>query len=379
MAACCIVCLSAKNKISLRPDTILQPTWDSIGEIGKTDKAKFIYNVDFATYFDNREYHAPYQIAQTIFNFRLSPTIGIRLQDRLGGNHELVAGVHYTQPLGGNWSNVHLAPTAYYKFNISGFKMQLGAIPYTERIYTLPDYLMYDSIVYMQPNIQGALISYTDQRGYIEFMCDWRSSQAVDRREMFRLLINGQYRYRWLQIGGLAQMNHKANPSNAHEGVCDDAYIVPQIGVDLSKYACMDSLALRVSYIVGIQRMRVANDNRTPQGVYMELFANWWFIGLRNTLYIGDNLMPFYNNSDYTFDALPYRSRLNQGDPFFQSRLYNRTDIFAYLYRNNFVNCYLSWNMHYDGHTLAHQQQLNIRFCLNGMRSPHKLRNILDK
>ena len=57
---------------------------------------QFLYDVDFTTYFDNREYRSPYQIPQTIFNFRLSPELGVRILDRAGGRHDVVAGVSYT-------------------------------------------------------------------------------------------------------------------------------------------------------------------------------------------------------------------------------------------------------------------------------------------
>ena len=73
---------------------------------------QLLYDVDFSTYFDNREYHAPYQIPKTILNFRLSPEIGVRILDRAGGKHELVAGVSYTQRLGGNWRDVQFDPIA---------------------------------------------------------------------------------------------------------------------------------------------------------------------------------------------------------------------------------------------------------------------------
>ena len=123
---------------------------------------QFMYDVDFATYFDNREYHDPYQKPQTFLNFRLSPQIGVRILDRIGGKHELVAGVSYTQRLGGNWRDVQFNPIAYYHFNYRGFDAGMGAIPYTRRIMPMPEWLMYDSLTYFHPNIQGALLQYRD-------------------------------------------------------------------------------------------------------------------------------------------------------------------------------------------------------------------------
>ena len=334
-------------------------------------RVRFIYNVDFATYFDNREYKAPYQIPQTLLNFRLSPEIGVRINDRAGGVHEMVAGVRYTQPLGGNWRDIQIAPTAYYHFQYRGFDVGMGAIPYENRIAPLPDWVMYDSLVYMHPNIQGALMSYRDKRGYVEFMCDWRSCQTAERREMFRLVLDGRYQYRWLMTGGLFSLNHKAGfAAPNHEAVMDDINLNAFVGVNLSSYTPLDSLSLQVGYIFEWERDRATDESLFPQGMLVELYARWWFLGLKNTFFYGDNLQPFRARNAY----------LNLGDPFYQSRLYNRTDLIVYLYRSSFVNFYFSWNMHYDTYHLQHQQQLIVRFNLDGIWHRHgELRGLFDK
>ena len=345
-----------------------------VDSAGVTSRPRFLYNVDFSTYFDNREYRSPYQTARTLFAFRLSPEIGVGLTDVHGGSHRLMAGVHYTQPLGAGWKQVRFSPTAYYDYDYRGFSVALGAIPFTHRIEVLPGWLQYDSIAYARPNIQGALMSYSSRWGFAEFMCDWRGAQLPEQREMFRLVLNGEFRWKWLTAGGYFTLNHKANyaPPTPREGVCDDIFIHPRVGVNLSGYVPLDSLALRTGYIVGIQNHRDAHLSQIPQGVLVELFLNWRFLGLRNVFYYGANMLPYYAE---------FGADLHQGDPFYQSGLYNRTDVFAYLYRNNFVNCCFSWNLHYDGHHLQHQQQLIVYFSLDGLKQNKtvKLRSLLGK
>ena len=336
---------------------------------------QLLYDVDFTTYFDNREYHAPYQIPQTILNFRLSPQIGVRILDRAGGKHELVAGVSYTQRLGGNWRDVQFDPVAYYHFRYRGFDAGMGAIPYTRRIAPMPEWLMYDSLTYYHPNIHGALLQYRDERGFVEFMCDWRGAQTAERREMFRLVVNGQYQYRWLQVGGLAHMNHKAGFSTSHEPVMDDVHLHAFAGADVTRYVPLDSLSVRVGYIFGWQRDRGVGDVFTNHGMIVELYANWWFLGVKNTFYYGDNLQPLRLRNVHS----------SLGDPFYQSRLYNRTDLFIYLYRSSFVDFYFSWNLHFDSVSIQHQQQMAVRFRLEpllhelaGHQQPY-LRGLFDK
>lgn len=323
--------------------------------------ATFLYDVDFRTYFDNREYSDRYQTPQTIFNFRLTPTIGVGIHDHRGGEHRIMVGVNYTQPLGGDWDDVQFDPVAFYQLQFKGFQFALGAIPYEERFFRLPEYLMYDSISYYRPNIQGALIQYRSAKGFVELMCDWHGHQTPKRREMFRVMLNGEYRHQWLALGGLAYLNHKANYGGTapHEGVADDIYLNPYVGFNVARYTPFDTLSLRTGYILAWQRDRTVDDSRIHHGALIELMLNWWFLGLRNTLYIGGNLMPFYGK---------YTSDLNQGDPFYQAKIYNRTDIFLYIYRTSFVNCFFSWNLHYDGHSLQNQQQIVVRFTLSGIK-----------
>ena len=56
---------------------------------------------------------------------------------------------------------------------------------------------------------------------------------------------------------------------------------------------------------------------------------------------------------------------LNQGDPFYQSTFYNRTDLILHIYKTSFVHCFFSWNMHYDTYSLQHQQYIIVHFNLD--------------
>lgn len=377
-----VLTLSAADSIEVRgfwmryskPKTIAVDTARA-NDIARANakRVRFIYDVDFYSYFDNREYHDPYQTPQTIFNFRLAPEVGVQIRDLIGGTHRLIAGVNYTQRLGGDWNDVQFDPTAYYHYKYKGVNLRLGAIPFAQRLHALPDFLLYDSIGYFHPNIQGALFSYQDHRGYAEFMCDWRGAQETDCREMFRIVVDGRYQYKWFNIGGFVQLNHKANPKapTPREGVCDDFYVSPQIGFDFTDLLSpIDSFSVTLGYVLGIQNDRTAEIYKKPQGFTADLYFNWWFLGVHNRFYYGDCMMPNYGKWGHF---------LNQGDPFYQSKIYNRLDIFAYIYRNSFVNCYLSYNLHYDGETLQHQQQLNVRFLLSGLKSKKPLRNIFEK
>ena len=128
------------------------------------------------------------------------------------------------------------------------------------------------------------------------------------------------------------------------------------MGVSVGHLTPLDSLSLQVGYIGAFQRDRRAEQQWFAHGLHVDFILSWRFIGLRNAFYYGDNQMPLYPQ---------YGQILNQGDPRYQARIYNRTNIFFFLVRLPFVTAYAGWNLLYiDGFGLSHQQQVVCRFSL---------------
>ncbi len=332
---------------------------------------QFVYKVEALGYFDNREYDAGFQRSQTLFATRISPEVGLHLKDNHSYNHDLMLGVHYTKAMGKPFFPKDIVPTLYYRFDNpqADFTFYLGSIPYTCLSQDLPSYVLYDSIAYMHPNIQGALLQYRGDKGFFDLICDWRSMQSEDTREAFRLLMNGHYHVGIFTMGGIVQMNHLASKKFETNGVCDDAFINPILGLKLS---FLDSLSFQMGYIWSYQFDRIAaSEPILSQSLHFDLHAQWKRLGLKNTLYVGESLHPLYSKTGST---------LYLGDPFYQSTLYNRCDIFCYLIRNKVVNCLMSWNLHYTKEFgLDHQQQLVCRFSTDGLKRSGLLRNLFGK
>ncbi len=322
-------------------------------------KPRFLYDVDFVFDFDNREYHDSYDQSRTILGIRLTPTIGVGFADSLGGQHRLMAGVSYIQPCGADWRRVQVRPTVYYQWAIRGFRASLGFVPFDQLYAAMPEYLRSDSLAFMSPNIQGALFQYQSRWGYVQAHCDWRGMFSPETREAFRIVADGRFHYEWVFMGGYAQINHLANSEGQTQGVNDDILINPLLGMDFTSKTPLDSLSLQVGYLCGIQRDRHIHTTHVAHGMHADFMLRWRFIGLRNALYVGQNQMPFYPT---------YGSLLNQGDPHFQAKLYNRTDLYFYLIRRSFVTCYAGWNLLVtDRGTISHQQQIVCRFNLDAV------------
>lgn len=317
---------------------------------------KFVYDIDFLTFFDNRESRIPSYPSKTLFGMRLSPEIGFEINDSTYGNHKLMAGASYTQPFGSQWTDIKIRPTIYYSYRQQGFDLSLGFVPWRNIRTSLPDYLFSDSLRYFSPNIQGVHFGYSSRHGFAEFICDWRGMQSPETREAFRLLLAGKYHHQWLFAGGNAQLNHLASRLNAYDGVCDDITAQPFVGVNFSQLTPLDTLALRTSYIISYQRERRTNTLYIAHGFLAELSLKWRFLAVENNLYIGNPLMPLYPQ---------YGPQLNQGETFYQHPIYNKTEFSVYILQRPFATLQFSWNLQYVPNLpLAHQQlliaQINI-------------------
>ena len=317
---------------------------------------KFVYDIDFLTFFDNRESRIPSYPSKTLFGMRLSPEIGFEINDSTYGNHKLMAGASYIQPFGSQWTDIKIHPTIYYRYRQQGFDLSLGFVPWRNIRTSLPDYLFSDSLRYFSPNIQGVHFGYSSRHGFAEFICDWRGMQSPETREAFRLLLAGEYHHQWFFAGGNAQLNHLASRLNAYDGVCDDITAQPFVGVNFSQLTPLDTLALRTSYILSYQCERRTNTLYIAHGFLAELSLKWRFLAVENNLYIGNPLMPLYPQ---------YGPQLNQGETFYQHPIYNKTEFSVYILQRPFATLQFSWNLQYvPNHPLAHQQlliaQINI-------------------
>ena len=338
-------------------------------------KVSFAYDTDFLLYFDNREYDGtPGQRSQTIFGVRLAPEIGVKIADSTEAVHKLMAGVSYNQPFGASWGKITVKPTIYYRIETKGFDINLGFVPYKYLKETLPEYILSDTISYYNSNLQGALFQYESKYGFTSLMADWRGMYSYETREAFRVIATGQYKYKGLQIGGYAMLNHLAN-SEQEFGVYDDIMLNPYVGFNIAEYIQpIDSFNIRIGYIGGFQRERSTETSYFTHAVNAELFFRWRFLGLKQSVYYGNSLYPLYEKQKTT---------LNMGDPWYNSKLYSRTDLFVYLYNNRFVNCYFSLNLHVnETGKINFQQQLIAQFNLanvfNKKDSP-KLKSLLGK
>lgn len=324
---------------------------------------RLTWDVDFASVFDNREGDHRYTDTKTFFFTSLAPEIGVRFTDA----DRIAGGVVWYQPLANDCAGYKVQPTLYYRHDggaRSPWRFSMGMFPRTQLREEMPGFLWSDSLNYTQRNIRGALMQYQRSRGFLDAYVDWRGMQSKTRREAFNVVVHGRWHPRRgnpLFVGGHAMMNHFALRENApvDEHIIDNFVVNPYAGVNLGSRTACDSLIVRVGPLMTIERNRVDDGGwKTPVGAWAEAFVAWKWLAVKNTFYYGGRQFASY---------IPFRGDLYQGEPFFQSRFYNRTDVFGRIYRNRWVDLQASLDFHVADGSFIFYQRLMVRVNIGNL------------
>lgn len=313
---------------------------------------KLLWSAELVPYFDNKEYAYERMTSGTQFAVRLTPTIGVEWN-----NHSIAAGVSWIQPIDSRIEQSLLKPTVYYRYETQPFAMSMGLFPRTQLIEPLDDFMCSDSLSFYSPNIQGALFQHKSKLGYVEALVDWRGLPTQTTREAFMVVAQGRINLTsWLCAGGAAAMNHLARAKDEQPGqethVTDNVMIRPYIGFDLSHHTVLDSLMLRCGYLTTLDRERGVTDWIVSHAFVADITAEWRYLGIRNKFYYGTAAQQLYDSMGTT---------LYQGELYYGTAWHNRLDVYGYIFRNSFVNCYVSLNFHFTPSKIGCQQQITVR------------------
>lgn len=320
----------------------LEPTW----------------SIDFGSVFDNREGDDKMYEDKTFFFTTLAPEIGLRFtpRDRIAG------GAVWNQPLENGVKDGKIMPTLYYRHESERWKFSMGMFPRTQLREPLPGFLWCDSLAYFQRNIRGALVQYEERNGFFDAYIDWRAMQTETRREAFNVVFHGEWRpkAKSFLLGGHVMMNHFAKTRHADESqsIVDNFLVNPYIGIDLSRKTVLDSLTVKAGGVVTVERYREYNGWKTPGGFWLDATLEWKFLGLKNSLYAGGKLFPLYGQ----FGTLLY-----QGESYYQSSFYNRTDVYARVLKNKFMDLEAQLNFNVAKGNFMFYQRLILNIHLGNI------------
>ena len=325
-----------------------------------TAQTAFEWSVGALGFADNREYKSAYQNDQTMFGIRLAPEVGIGF----GDHHHLRTGVNVLKEFGRGMNEHDVDYVAYYYYDKRPFSFYFGSFPRSYAVGDFPAAFFQDSLTYYEPNINGLVWRYEKPRGNASLFLSWDSRQSIAQREIFtagsagmlrKSVVYGKYQYAYRHYD-------LRSVSWEEERIHDNGLLHAAVGADLTAKTRLDTLYINAGYLVGHERRRTVGKWRAPQGLLVEAQADWRGVGIKNTLYAGEGLMVFYKT--------PYNEgNLYSGDPYYQSTLYNRTDLYIDFITSAWANARFDWSFHYDGRWLSSQQQFILIINVDGRQS----------
>jgi hypothetical protein len=304
-------------------------------------EVKFAYDLDFDMQFDNREfYKSDFTSSMTIFGARLTPAVGLSLQQKNGVRHRLMAGIDVMKEFGATPVSPAYAPadspeadsrlnnlklfreiTLYYsvakQLGKTDFEMLAGAFPrrFSEGRYSQAFFS--DSLRFYDNNLEGLLLKFKRPEAYFEVGCDWMGMTGKFRKERFMLFTSGEGAVLpFLSLGYAAYLYHFAG-AQVSPCVVDNALVNPWLCFDLASYAGLQKLSFRLGWLQSLQNDRVHVGKYVfPGGGEFVAEVQKWDVGVRNEIFVGVDMMPYYNSTDT--GGYKYGSLLYMGSPFYR-------------------------------------------------------------
>ncbi len=330
-------------------------------------RAQYIlWDADFDFRFDNREYGDPSKMiapSGTLFGANMRPEIGLGW----GYGNKLMLGTTIPADMGSE--NFMGTPEllAYYAYSGNYFRTTLGLFP-RERLKGRYSYAFFsDSFRFYKPTIEGMMVQYVRPSWFVELACDWNGLRSKTRREMFTIIFAGEARKSLSYAGYTATLHHHASSDSAI-GVVDNGLADIYVGLDFTPLLHSIHLSFQAAWVQAYQ-----NDRRhigtptTPGGYELELNMKRKDIGLRNTFYKGEDIMPYWNLPYEDGAGDIYGENLYFGDPFYrvgEKGFYNRLELFWEPKLSEGVNLRISSVHHWDGINWGWQQVVSLRVSI---------------
>lgn len=364
------------------------------------DKVRFAYDVDFEMNFDNREFdRSRFSKAMTIFGARLTPSVGITVpQSERNMNHRLMVGLDVMKDFGASPVSEDLAGgasdeaspalnnrnllreiTLYYmlekKSAKTGLHMYAGIFPRTASEGSYSEAFFSDSLRFYDNNLEGLLLKIYRPKAYWEVGCDWMGKPGYARKEKFMIFSSGvSHVAPFMDMGYAAYMYHFAGSGKAR-GVVDNVLLNPYVKFDFGSRMNMQEFSMRFGWLQAMQHDRVFVGHYVfPCGGEFDLEMRKWNVGIRNKLFYGTDMMPYYNSLDAGGDK--YGNRLYMGDPFYRIHddgangpgMYDRFEAFYEPHVGKYLSIRISARFHFhDFRYSGCQQMVGIIFNLHKM------------
>jgi hypothetical protein len=327
---------------------------------------QFVWDVSFVTQFDNHEFAKMDRgESKTLFASFLTPTVGLGWGD---GKHSLMFGGDLVRFFGDYVKPYQWDLQLFYHFKNTNFDIYAGAYPQGDSYSDFSTAFINDTKRFMDGILEGVKFTYKNDYGYVRMILNWPRRDHEWKSEILTIYSTLKFDFKWFYLGYMFDMNHYAY-SISNGNVVDNIWANPFIGFSFNKYLPLQVLDLRLGWIQTIQKDRwITKDFIFPSGGIVDFTIQKWGVGVRNSIYFGKNLMPYYNNLNA--DGLIYGSELYYGDVMYStdSGLYNRLEAYYNAFSNGYINLSFNLIMHTDGYgKIGWQQGAKVVVNLNNI------------
>lgn len=302
---------------------------------------RFAYDVHFEMNFDNRElYRSAFSNSMTIFGARLTPSAGLQAVQEDGTSHKLMLGIDVMKDFGASpvselisgkgsaetlprQNNLDLFReiTLYYRmekdFGDTDMTLYAGIFPRRTMEGSYSRAFFSDSLKFYDNNLEGLLLKFTRPKAKFEVGCDWMGQIGTARRERFMIFTSGEGKVApVLSLGYSGYMYHFAN-SRQVKGLVDNVLINPYARFDFGDRLNLQALSLTLGWLQAMQNNRKHVGKYVfPCGGHFDLEVRKWDVAVKNTMFYGTDMMPYYNSHDE--GGIKYGNALYLGDPFYR-------------------------------------------------------------
>ena len=352
-------------------------------------KVDFAYDVDFEMNFDNRElYRSDFSTSMTIFGARLTPSFGLQSVQEDGTRHRIMAGIDVMKDFGASPISEVLAGgqtaetlfrqnnlslfreiTIYYnlekKARDTGISLYAGIFPRNRMLGRYSEAFFSDSLKFYDNNLEGLLVQFHRPKAKFEVGCDWMGQYGTARRERFMIFSSGEGLVApMLYFGYSGYMYHFANSVQV-KGLVDNILLNPYARLDLAQRTGLQTFDITLGWLQALQHNRKHVGHYVfPGGGHLDVEARKWDVAVKNTAFIGTDIMPYYNNFDE--GGFKYGSELYLGSPFYRihddntpgTGLYNRLEVCYEPSIGQYVKIKVAAVFHFNGFRYSGCQQM---------------------
>lgn len=317
------------------------------------------WKAGFNTFFDNTEFsQSKYKIPQTMAGLNLAPEVGLTWDSV----HILAAGAGLIHDFGSKDQAGWVYLTAYYEFRRERYRFIMGSFPRAVTIGRYPRIFFQDSVSYYRPNINGIFWEMHDEKFNVNLWLDWTSQISVKDREAFFMGFSGRYNIDRFYLQHYAYIFHFTGDLNPliDRGVYDNGLFLSTAGIDLSGLSVLEVADINAGYLAGTERDRLGENKwRFNNGFYLDAVFESKFAGIRNTLYLGEGQMSFYND---------HGNELYWGDPVYRAGNHDRADFYFKFINDRTVDLRLTYSLHFAEGRVFHEQMLKATVNLSNLK-----------